>query len=42
VTAFATRLKDTLDLDSVQDDLARVVTKALEPVHISVWTGERK
>jgi hypothetical protein len=42
VTAFATRLKDTVDLDSVQDDLAHVVTKALEPVHISVWTGEHK
>jgi hypothetical protein len=35
VTAFAARLKDTVDLDSVQDDLARVVTKTLEPVHIS-------
>jgi hypothetical protein len=42
VTAFAARLKDIVDLDSVQDDLARVVTKALEPVHLSVWTGERK
>ena len=42
VTAFAARLKDTVDLDSVQDDLASVVTKALEPAHISVWSSERK
>jgi hypothetical protein len=42
VTAFAARLKDTVDLDSVQDDLASVVTKALEPAHVSVWSSERK
>jgi hypothetical protein len=42
VTAFAARLKDTVDLDSVQDDLARVVTKALEPAHVSVWISNRK
>lgn len=41
VTAFAARLKDTVDLDSVQDDLADVVTKALEPAHLSVWMGGR-
>jgi hypothetical protein len=35
--AFAARLKDAVDLDSVCDDLTAVVTKALEPVHISVW-----
>ena len=37
VAAFAARLKDTVDLDSVRDDLAGVVHQALEPVHISVW-----
>ena len=42
VTAFAARLKDTVDLDSVQADLASVVTKALEPVHVSVWMSECK
>jgi hypothetical protein len=42
VAAFAGRLKDTVDLDSVQEDLARVVTKALEPAHVSVWVTERK
>ena len=36
-TAFAARLKDAVDLDSVCDDLTAVVTKALEPVHVSVW-----
>jgi hypothetical protein len=40
VTAFAARLKDTVDLDSVQDDLASVVTKALEPAHLSVWSSK--
>jgi hypothetical protein len=42
VTAFAARLKDTVDLDSVQDDLASVVTKALEPAYVSVWSSKRK
>jgi hypothetical protein len=37
VTAFAARLKDAVDLDSVRDDLTAVVEKALEPAHMSVW-----
>jgi hypothetical protein len=37
VTAFAARLKDAVDLDSVRDDLAGVVQQTLEPAHISVW-----
>ena len=37
VTAFAGRLKDAVDLDSVCGDLMGVVTQALEPVHVSVW-----
>jgi hypothetical protein len=43
VTAFAARLKDAVDLDSVRDDLAAVVQNALEPAHVSVWVrpGER-
>jgi hypothetical protein len=28
-------------LDSVRDDLAGVVSRALEPAHISVWISER-
>jgi hypothetical protein len=41
VAAFATRLKDAVDLDSVRDDLAGAVHQALEPVHISVWVDQR-
>ena len=41
VTVFASPLKDTAHLDSVREDLAAVVQKALEPAHISVWTNER-
>ena len=37
--AFAARLKDAVDLDSVRDDLAGVVQRALEPAHISVWSA---
>ena len=37
VAAFAARLKDAVDLDAVQDDLAGVVHQALEPAHVSVW-----
>ncbi len=33
--------KDAVDLDSVRQDLAAVVQKALEPAHISVWMNER-
>jgi hypothetical protein len=41
VTAFAARLKDAVDLDSVRDDLATVVSRALEPAHLSVWVSPR-
>jgi hypothetical protein len=37
--AFAARLKDSVDVDSVRDDLAAVVQQALEPAHISVWVS---
>jgi hypothetical protein len=39
VAAFAARLKDAVDLDSVRDDLAGVVQQALEPAHMSIWVG---
>jgi hypothetical protein len=42
ISTFAGRLKDTVDLDSVRDDLAFVVDRALEPAHISVWINERR
>jgi hypothetical protein len=41
VAAFASRLKDEVDLDSIRDDLARAVHQALEPAHVSVWTSQR-
>ncbi|MGH3195182.1 MAG: hypothetical protein ACRDNT_04440 [Streptosporangiaceae bacterium] len=41
VAGFAARLKDTVDLESVRDDLARVVHQALEPAHVSVWISHR-
>jgi MFS family permease len=42
VAAFAAHLKDAVDLDSVQADLAGVVHQALEPAHVSVWISERR
>jgi hypothetical protein len=41
VAAFASRLKDAVDLDSVQEGLADVVSRALEPAHVSVWISRR-
>jgi hypothetical protein len=40
VAAFAGRLKDAVDVDSVRDDLASVVQEALEPTPVSVWVSE--
>jgi hypothetical protein len=37
VTAFAARLKDAVDLDSVPDDLTGVVQRTLEPAHLGIW-----
>ena len=37
VAAFAASLKDAVDLDSIRDDLARTVHRALEPAHGAVW-----
>jgi hypothetical protein len=39
VAAFAARLKDAVDLDSVRADLTTVVQQTLEPAHLSVWTS---
>jgi hypothetical protein len=41
VAAFAARLKDAVDLGSVCDDLTHVVSRALEPAHLSVWISRR-
>jgi hypothetical protein len=39
VAAFAARLQDVTDPDAVRSDLIGTVHHALEPAHISVWTG---
>ena len=41
VAAFAARLQDAVDLNSIRDDLATVVGQALEPAHVSVWISQR-
>jgi hypothetical protein len=41
IAAFAVRLKDAVDLDSVRDDLTAVVHQVLEPAHVSIWMKER-
>ncbi len=41
VTAFAARVKDAVDLDSVRSDLAGAVHQALEPAHVSVWISRQ-
>jgi hypothetical protein len=41
VAAFAARIKDATDLDSIRDDLAKAVSRALEPAHLSMWVGYR-
>jgi hypothetical protein len=41
VAAFAVRLKDAVDQDAIQADLASVVQQALEPAHVTVWTSDR-
>jgi hypothetical protein len=41
VAAFAARLKDAVDLDSIRDDLTGVVQQTLEPAHVSVWISRR-
>jgi hypothetical protein len=41
VAAFAARLKDAVDLDSIRDDLAAAIHQTLEPAHLSVWLSHR-
>jgi MFS family permease len=42
ITAFATRLQDATDLDTVRADLAATVDQALEPQHLSLWSGRTR
>jgi hypothetical protein len=39
VAAFATRLRDAVDLDTVRAELLGVVDSAVQPAHLSVWTA---
>jgi len=40
IAAFAGRLKDAVDLDTVRLDLTDVVQQTLEPAHVSMWLGD--
>jgi MFS family permease len=43
VAAFATRLRDAVDLDTVRAELLGVVDSAVQPAQLSVWTaGEER
>ena len=37
VTAFGTRLRDALELETVVDELLVTATRSLEPAHVSIW-----
>jgi hypothetical protein len=37
IAGFTARLRGTVDLDAVRDDLAAAVDQAFEPVYVSVW-----
>jgi hypothetical protein len=39
VTAFAARLQDAVDLESLRADLLGTVHRTLEPAHVSVWVS---
>jgi len=41
VAAFTARLRDAIDLETVQVELLEVVNKAVEPAHASVWIRGR-
>jgi hypothetical protein len=37
VAGFTARLRQTIDLETLRDDLASVVNEAFQPSHVSVW-----
>jgi hypothetical protein len=41
IAAFAARLQDAVDLNTISTDLTGVVHAALEPAHVSVWMSHR-
>jgi hypothetical protein len=42
ITAFTTRLRQTVDLDTVQGDLVDTIDAAFQPAHVSVWLPPAK
>jgi hypothetical protein len=41
IAAFAARLQDAVDLNTISTDLTGLVHAALEPAHVSVWISHR-
>jgi two-component system, NarL family, sensor kinase len=41
ISAFAARLQDAVDLDTVSADLTAVVQTTLEPAHLTVWMSRQ-
>jgi hypothetical protein len=41
VAAFAGRLRESVDLPSMESELAATVHQAFEPAHVTVWLAER-
>jgi hypothetical protein len=41
LAAFAARLQDSVDLETVREDLAAVVRRTLEPAQMSLWVSGR-
>ncbi|HEY6277641.1 MAG TPA: hypothetical protein VIX86_15055 [Streptosporangiaceae bacterium] len=42
IAAFAARLNDAVDLNTVRSDLVEVARRALEPAHASVWIRQQE
>jgi hypothetical protein len=40
IAAFAARLQDAIDMNTVHDALLGAAYQALEPEHISFWVGQ--
>jgi hypothetical protein len=41
VASFAARLRESVDLPSMEKELAATIHQAFEPVHVTVWLAER-
>ncbi len=41
LAAFAARLQDSVDLETVREDLAAIVRQTLEPAQVSLWVSGR-